>query len=80
VTEPKPARPINEPTLVSLKAAQPTTLHPLAHTVVVLRENCMDAPAVSSHHSPVRVLPHIKRLDDCFGDFEAPPANSTARE
>ena len=21
------------------------------------------------HHSRVRVLPHIKRLDDCFGDF-----------
>jgi len=44
-------------------------LHPLAHTVIVLRETCMDAPAGSSHHSPVRVLPHIKRLDDCFGDF-----------
>src|SRR5262249_33941124 len=22
-----------------------------------------------SHHAPVRVLPHIKRLDDCFGDL-----------
>jgi hypothetical protein len=22
-----------------------------------------------SHHSPVRVLAHIKKLDDCFGDF-----------
>ena len=21
------------------------------------------------HHAPVRVLPHIKRLDECFGDF-----------
>jgi len=20
------------------------------------------------HHAPVRVLPHIKRLDECFGD------------
>jgi hypothetical protein len=20
------------------------------------------------HHAPVRVMPHIKRLDDCFGD------------
>jgi hypothetical protein len=27
-------------------------------------------PAPSrSHHSPVRVLAHIKKLDDCFGDF-----------
>src|SRR5690348_14177589 len=29
----------------------------------------MDAPAGSSHHAPVRVLPHIKKLDDCFGQF-----------
>jgi hypothetical protein len=21
------------------------------------------------HHAPVRVLPHITKLDDCFGDF-----------
>ncbi len=25
--------------------------------------------AARQHHAPVRVLPHIKRLDDCFGDF-----------
>ena len=29
----------------------------------------MDAVANRQHHAPVRVLPHIKRLDDCFGDF-----------
>jgi hypothetical protein len=29
----------------------------------------MDALAQRQHHSPVRVLDHIKRLDDCFGDF-----------
>jgi hypothetical protein len=29
----------------------------------------MDAPARRQHHPPVRVLPHIKRLDECFGDF-----------
>jgi hypothetical protein len=23
----------------------------------------------SADHAPVRVLPHIKRLDECFGDF-----------
>jgi hypothetical protein len=25
--------------------------------------------ATGQHPAPVRVLPHIKRLDDCFGDF-----------
>jgi hypothetical protein len=29
----------------------------------------MDARADHQHHLPVRVLPHIKSLDDCFGDF-----------
>jgi hypothetical protein len=29
----------------------------------------MDARADRHHHAPVRVLPHIKQLDDCFGDF-----------
>jgi hypothetical protein len=29
----------------------------------------MDADASRQHHAPVRVLPHIKRLDDCFGQF-----------
>jgi hypothetical protein len=29
----------------------------------------MDAFATRAHHAPVRVLTHIKRLDDCFGDF-----------
>jgi hypothetical protein len=29
----------------------------------------MDALAGAQHHARVRVLPHIKRLDDCFGDF-----------
>jgi len=29
----------------------------------------MDALATTPQHAPVRVLPHIKRLDDCFGDF-----------
>jgi hypothetical protein len=26
-------------------------------------------PLSRLHHSPVRVLAHIKKLDDCFGDF-----------
>ena len=30
---------------------------------------CMDAHAGGKHHPPVRVLPHIKKLDDCFGQF-----------
>ena len=29
----------------------------------------MDATPSDSHHSPVRVLSHIKKLDDCFGQF-----------
>jgi hypothetical protein len=29
----------------------------------------MDDTNSPQHHAPVRVLPHIKRLDDCFGDF-----------
>jgi len=29
----------------------------------------MDALGARPHHAPVRVLPHIKRLDDGFGDF-----------
>jgi hypothetical protein len=30
---------------------------------------CTDAPASRQHYAPVRVLPHIRRLDDCFGQF-----------
>ena len=29
----------------------------------------MGGHAGRQHHAPPRVLPHIKRLDDCFGDF-----------
>jgi hypothetical protein len=29
----------------------------------------MDAYASRQHHAPVRVLTHIKKLDDCFGRF-----------
>jgi len=29
----------------------------------------MDGSSSCQHHTAVRVLPHIKRLDDCFGDF-----------
>ncbi len=31
--------------------------------------HCMDACGSSQHHAPVRVLTHIKKLDDCFGQF-----------
>jgi hypothetical protein len=30
---------------------------------------CMDRRTRRQHHASVRVLPHIKRLDDCLGDF-----------
>jgi len=29
----------------------------------------MDAAQGEIHHAPVRVLTHIKKLDDCFGQF-----------
>jgi hypothetical protein len=29
----------------------------------------MDAHTRGQHHARVRVLPHIKKLDDCFGQF-----------
>jgi hypothetical protein len=29
----------------------------------------MDELATAPHHAPVRVLPHIKKLDDALGDF-----------
>jgi hypothetical protein len=29
----------------------------------------MNVPASAAHDAPMRVLPHIKRLDECFGDF-----------
>ena len=29
----------------------------------------MDARISPPHHAPVRVLTHIKKLDDCFGQF-----------
>ena len=31
--------------------------------------SCIDALAAGAHHVPVRVLTHIKRLDDCFSQF-----------
>jgi hypothetical protein len=31
--------------------------------------HCMDARDAAPHHSQVRVLAHIKKLDDCFGQF-----------
>jgi hypothetical protein len=31
----------------------------------------MNARASAAHDAPMRVPPHIKRLDDCFGDFLA---------
>jgi hypothetical protein len=37
--------------------------------VPTLGQHCMDSHVSPQHHAPVRVLPHIKRLDDCFGDF-----------
>jgi hypothetical protein len=38
-------------------------------TVSVVLSSCMDELTTAPHHGPVRVLPHNKRLDECFGDF-----------
>jgi len=35
----------------------------------MLPRQCIDRHASRQHHAPVRVLPHIKKLDDCFGQF-----------
>jgi len=37
--------------------------------VPTLAQHCMDAHTRGQHHARVRVLPHIKKLDDCFGQF-----------
>ena len=34
-----------------------------------LAHYCVDARPSRRHHATVRVLPHIKKLDDCFGQF-----------
>lgn len=39
------------------------------YPVPVPVRHCMDALASADHHLAVRVLPQIKRLDGCFGDF-----------
>jgi hypothetical protein len=39
------------------------------YTALTARRHCVDPCASRQHHAPVRVLPHIKGLDDCFGHF-----------
>jgi hypothetical protein len=39
------------------------------HPVPTLARHCMDRHASRQHHARVRVLPHITKLDDCFGQF-----------
>ena len=40
--------------------------HCSRHTVVILRINCLDAPAKTQ--TPC-TLTHIKKVNDCFGQF-----------
>jgi hypothetical protein len=42
---------------------------PDRRTVAYRFHYCMDALASHPQHSRVRVLPHVKKLDDCFGQF-----------
>jgi len=44
-------------------------LPPAVHTVPAALPHCMDVLATGPHHARVRVLPHITKLDDCFGQF-----------
>jgi hypothetical protein len=37
--------------------------------VLWLSDYCVEAHASRQHHAPVRVLTHIKKLDDAFGQF-----------
>jgi len=39
------------------------------HTAGAAAQHRMGASTDRSHHSPLRVLAHIKKLDDCFGPF-----------
>jgi hypothetical protein len=39
------------------------------HPVGTPRRDCMDSLAAPAHHAPVRVLTHIKKLDDALGHF-----------
>jgi hypothetical protein len=39
------------------------------HPVPTLAGHCMDRHASRQHHALLRVLTHIKKLDDCFGQF-----------
>lgn len=39
------------------------------HPVPLPSDYCMDARRSPQHHASVRVLAHIKKLDDCFGQF-----------
>ena len=39
------------------------------HPVLLPLLHCMETRASRQQHSPVRVLTHIKKLDDCFGQF-----------
>jgi len=42
---------------------------PFRYPVPQSSPHCMDALDGPQHHAPVRVLPHIKKLDDCLGQF-----------
>src|ERR1700739_3902918 len=50
-------------------AKHTTRRQALTYPALCLRQYCMDAFARSAHHAGVRVLAHVKKLDDCFGQF-----------
>ena len=49
----------------------PTPLQKLGRRCTVREPlwDCIDSARRRQHHAPVRVLPNITKLDECFGDF-----------
>src|SRR5215472_1094409 len=53
----------------SAGAGPPTKTPERIHTAARSPRDCMDALAHPQHHARLRVLPHVKKLDDALGDF-----------
>ena len=55
----------SEPVSTLTRSDIPSAAHPVPTCTLY----CMDARAGRQHHASVHVLPHIKKLDDCFSQF-----------
>jgi len=52
----------------------------MGHTAISRARYCMSALSSALQHVSVRELPHIKKLDDCFGDFECQRRKEAAKK